>query len=238
MIWQWITIRFADDFGGNMMNNRKEIRLEIVDYLCGNCDRLSDRFLDLLKLSGMGVAEGFVIKNELMREIDSPVDMDFVFRDSFENQYKISIGLNDDLDCTHEFPKEVFENYINDENYLNLVEKQYPQSIKEAVSMAIDALDLKSILKIKEMDKSLFRNRTHFGLGLYMRNQFGINNERAHKLIEEFSQVTGDSYFESDDISGFLSDEIWLEVQNNFDEIVETKSKKEERPKDEEKYHK
>ena len=92
MIWQWIIIRFADDLGGSLMNNRKEIRLEIVNYLCGSDDKLSDRFIDLLKLSGMGVADGLVIKNKLMQKIDSQIDLDSVFKDAFKNQYKISIG--------------------------------------------------------------------------------------------------------------------------------------------------
>ena len=252
MIWQWIIIRFADDLGGSLMNNRKEIRLEIVNYLCGSDDKLSDRFIDLLKLSGMGVADGLVIKNKLMQKIDSQIDLDSVFKDAFKNQYKISIGIKDDLDiklikefdddCFKEnlfdfyrldgFPEDEFENYVYDVDYLNLVEKQYPQSIKEAVDMAIDVLTLESIFKTKEMDKSLFRNYVHFNLGLYMRNQFGLNKGRAHKLTEEFSKETGESFFQSDDMSGFLSDKIWLEVQNNFDEIVESKSKKEELPKD------
>lgn len=186
----------SDELGGSLMNNRKEIRLEIVNYLCGSDDKLSERFINLLKLSGMGVADGLVIKNKLMRKIDSQVDLDSVFKDAFKNQYKISIGFMDDLDiklikefdddCFGEnlfdfyyrldaFPEDEFESYTHDEDYLNLVEKQYPQSIKEAVDMAIDVLDLQSILKIKEMDKSLFENHAHFTLGLYMRNQFGLN---------------------------------------------------------------
>ena len=234
------------------MDNRKEIRLEIVNYLCGSDDKLSDRFIGLLKLSGMGVADGLVIKNKLMQKIDSQVDLDSVFKEAFKNQYKISIGLKDDLDiklikefddvCFKEnlfdfyrldgFPEDEFENYVYDVDYLNLCEKQYPQSIKEAVDMAIDVLDLKSIFKIKEMEKSLFNYYSHFGLGLYMRNQFGLNKGMAHKLTEEFSKETGRRFFQSDDMSGFLSDKIWMEVQNNFDEIVEIKSKKEEPPKD------
>ena len=110
-----------------------------------------------------------------------------------------------------------------DENYLNLLSKQYPQSIEEAVYEAINLMDKEDLDFAKECEKSTFRARHHFGLGLYMRNNFGINNHKAKNLICELFEKSDKFLFMHDNMSGLLLEEIWEEIQKNYDNIIENK---------------
>ena len=47
------------------MLDKKEIRQEMVNYLCGK-DGLKDKFIDLLKLGGLSESDGYEIKEKLL----------------------------------------------------------------------------------------------------------------------------------------------------------------------------
>lgn len=225
------------------MKDKKEIRQKIINHLCGSGDELSDEFLNLLHTYDMGEAEGLLIKNELSKYVDSANDLDLIFNSKFMDYYKISIGLEDDLDIKllKQYDDEIFKEnltglyvkkdisytelrkYCKDEDYLSIVEKQYPQSISEAVDTAVDILDAENIISIKKQEKSTFGNYVHFGLGLFMRNNFGINGGKARGLLEDFRNNFKWRFYQSDDVSGYLCDRIWDEIQENFDEIMKTK---------------
>ena len=227
------------------MFDKKEVKQEIVDYLCGSGDGLSEKFLNLLHSFGMGEVEGLLIKNELLSRIDSASDMNLIFNVEFRDYYNISLGLENDLDIglikdyksddfkdhlsnryvDNIFPYSEFRKYSDDEKYWSMVEKQYPKSVKEAVSTVIDMLDIEEITSIRDDEKSTFTNRAHFGLGLFMRNNFGINNNRASQLLADFDNNSEMRFYLSDDISGSLCDRIWEEIQANYDEIIQAKSK-------------
>lgn len=81
----------------------------------------------------------------------------------------------------------------------------------------------KYISSIKNQDKSTFRLYAHFSLGLFMRNNFGIKMGKAEKLLEDFRSYFKRRFYQSDDVSGYLCDRIWEEIQENFDEIMKTK---------------
>ncbi len=226
------------------MNDKKEVKQEIVDYLCGSGDELSEKFLNLLQSFGMGEVEGLLIKNELLSHIDSVSDMDLIFDVEFRDYYNITLGLEDDLDIElikdyksddfkdhlsnkyvdNIFPYSEFQKYTEDEEYWSIVKKQYPKSVKEAVSTVIDMLDIEDINSIRDDEKYTFRTHAHFGLGLFMRNNFGINNNRASELLTDFNNKSEMRFYQSDDISGSLCDKIWEEIQENYDEIIQAKS--------------
>jgi tetratricopeptide (TPR) repeat protein len=230
------------------MNDKREIKREIVDYLCGSADELSEKFLNLLRSYGMGEVEGLLIKNELLSHVDSKSDINLIFESEFWDYYNISHELEDDLDIKlikdyrgddfrdhlsgeyveNNFSYSEFKKYTEDEEYWRLVKRQYPQSLSEAVDAAIDMLDIEDVTSIRDHEKSAFRIHAHFALGLFMRNNFGINNGRASGLLEDFRNNSKMRFYQSDDISGFLCERIWDEIQENHDEIIAAKSKNED----------
>ena len=189
------------------MLDKKEIRQEMVNYLCGK-DGLKDKFIDLLKLGGLSESDGYEIKEKLLNEIDSSKDLNLVFVTSFDR----------------DFPSNELKEYTNNPSYLELVEAQYPQSVEEAVDILIEGLDKEDIKIVKESGKEEFGGLAHFGLALYVRNHFGLNNSKASNLISDICKKEGfESMLFTDSLSGFLMDELWERVQKDYDEIIRTK---------------
>lgn len=189
------------------MLDKKEIRQEIVNYLCGE-EGLKDEFNDLLKLGGLSESDGYEIKEKLLNEIDSSKDLNLVFVTSFDR----------------DFPSNELKEYTNNPSYLELVEAQYPQSVEEAVDILIEGLDKEDIKIVKESGKEEFGGLAHFGLALYVRNHFGLNNSKASNLISDICKKEGfESMLFTDSLSGFLMDELWERVQRDYDEIIRTK---------------
>ena len=189
------------------MLDKKEIRQEIVNYLCGK-EGLKDEFIDLLKSGGLSESDGYEIKEKLLNEIDSSKDLNLVFVTSFDR----------------DFPSNELKEYTNNPSYLELVEAQYPQSIEEAIDILIEGLDKEDIIIIKESGKEEFGGLSHFGLALYVRNHFGLNNNKASYLISDICKKEGfESMLFTDSLSGFLMDELWERVQKDYDKIILTK---------------
>ena len=67
------------------MSDKKEIRQEIVNYLCGE-EGLKEEFIDLLKSGGLSEDDGYEIKENLLNEIDSNKDLNLLFYTSFEEK--------------------------------------------------------------------------------------------------------------------------------------------------------
>ena len=189
------------------MLDKKEIRQEMVNYLCGK-DGLKDKFIDLLKSGGLSESDGYEIKEKLLNEIDSSKDLNLVFVTSFDR----------------DFPSNELKEYTNNPSYLELVEAQYPQSVEEAVDILIEGLDKEDIKIVKESGKEEFGGLAHFGLALYVRNHFGLNNSKANNLISDICKKEGfESMLFTDSLSGFLMDELWERVQKDYDEIIRSK---------------
>ena len=83
------------------MSDKKEIRQEIVNYLCGE-EGLKEEFIDLLKSGGLSEDDGYEIKEKLLNEIDSSKDLNLVFTTSFDR----------------DFPSKELDKYTNNEEYL------------------------------------------------------------------------------------------------------------------------
>ena len=189
------------------MSDKKEIRQEIVNYLCGE-EGLNEEFIDLLKSGGLSEYDGYEIKEKLLNEIDSSKDLNLVFKTSFDR----------------DFPSNELKEYTNNPSYLELVEAQYPQSVEEAVDILIEGLDKEDIKIVKESGKEEFGGLAHFGLALYVRNHFGLNNSKASNLISDICKKEGfESMLFTDSLSGFLMDELWERVQRDYDKIILTK---------------
>lgn len=105
-----------------------------------------------------------------------------------------------------------------------MAENECPQSVDEAVNRLIGVMDVKEIDDAYLSDKSSFTIRQHFSLGLYVRNNFGINDGKASKLISDIIKIHGMPLL-ADDVSGVILDELWEEIQRNYDTIMENKRK-------------
>ena len=189
------------------MSDKKEIRQEIVNYLCGE-EGLKEEFIDLLKSGGLSEDDGYEIKEKLLNEIDSSRDLNLVFYTCFEEK---------------DFPMKELSKYRDNEEYKKLVRMQYPKSIDEAVDMLIEGLDKESIVNTKNLGKDEFGTIVHFGLGMYVRNHFGLNNNEAAELEEDIIKNSEDFLLFADDYSGVLMDHLWERVQKDYDEIILTK---------------
>jgi hypothetical protein len=70
--------------------------------------------------------------------------------------------------------------------------------------------------EIKKQDKSVFSRREHFGLGLFIRNHFGINSNKSKISYSDFLEKSNKPFFRSDDVSGYLLGEVWEEIQRRY----------------------
>ena len=184
------------------MCDNKQIRQEIVTYLCGD-DDLSEDFIELLKAGNLAEEDGKIIRDKLVSQIDSHYNFDLLFEDFYRKQLK----------CGDDYPAEEMRKYRSDDEYLEMLDKHFPQTVSEAIDIIIGMLDIEDIAKIKKMDKFDFELSQHFGLGLFMRNNFGINQGLSKTLYADILERSQRAFFMSDDISGYLLEEIWEEIQ-------------------------
>ena len=184
------------------MNDKRKTRLEIVTWLCGD-ENLSEKFIRLLEAGGLSEDDGKAIREEMIGEIDSNYNMDLIFDDSYRKR----------LQNPADYPSDEMNEYKSDEEYRTLLNRHFPQSVEEACDVIIGMLDEDEIMKIKESDKSMFGVFQHFGLGLFVRNHFGINQRLSPSLRHDICEKSGRMMFMSDDISGYILDEVWEEIQ-------------------------
>ena len=187
------------------MQDKRKIRQEIITYLCGGSE-LSPKFIRLLEKGGLTENDGKIIQGKMTEELDSNCNLDLLFEECYIGQLK-------DRD---DYPAEEMKRYLSDEEYLQLLEKHFPQTVSEAVDSVIGMLDEEEIKRIGKQDKSAFTWYHHFGLGLFMRNNFGINQGHAGSLIADISEKSGELFLFNDDISGYLLEEVWDEIQRRF----------------------
>lgn len=96
--------------------------------------------------------------------------------------------------------------------------KKVPQSVEEAVEILMEEVDNRNKLAIKQMDKDNLVD-LHFGLGLYIRNNFihGKNNE-------ELLESCGSADMQRDDASMVIMEAFWERLQGkNLDDLQKDK---------------
>lgn len=184
------------------MEDKRQIRMVIVNWLCGD-EVLSDKFITLLEAGGLTEDDGKIIRQKLIDDLESNYNFHLLFEEYYIEQLK----------DRKDYPVEAMREYTSDEEYLQLLDRHFPQSVSEAVDIIIGMLDDEAIEKIKKQDKFDFGVRQHFGIGLFMRNQFGINLHQSMTLYCDILEKSGRRFLMSDDISGYLVDEVWEEIQ-------------------------
>ena len=194
------------------MRNKKLTRCKIITYLCGD-NELSPKFIMLLKEGGLTEKDGKIIQKKLMDQLDSNYNLDLLFEEYYVEQLK-----NKD-----DYPSEEMRKYRKDKEYLQLLDEHFPQSVSEAADIVVGMLDEDEIEEIKNQDKDTFCMNQHFGWGLFMRNHFGINRGLSKSMLSEFSGKPGCDFLLSDDISGYILEEVWDKVHKRFGDKMDLK---------------
>ena len=144
--------------------------------------------------------------NLLLSEINAL----FEFRQADKKQYasQLAYYLRDlDIysnDLYHYFDKNLNEDY-----------HPMPQSLSEAIDYLIVNGSREFIDEVYEMDKDSLISY-HFTLGMWIRNEFGLNTRSNYGLLEDLKfSLNGDSY------SSQILDALWDYVQENYEDIIE-----------------
>ena len=222
----------------------KQDRQEIVNNLCGE-EGLKEDFIYLLKMGGLSEYEGKILKDKLSREIDSDYDLNDMFYAQYwiihqiyhrlmEIEYlSFLVEFDDTIDyhicedaddsLNYDFPDYHIKRYIANKGVLEFNKRKCPKTVDEAVDFLIKGLDKESVVFAKETGKGFFGNVAHFSLGMYARNNLGINSGINVPLLEDIKRRIGRRFLFADDYSGFLMDKVWERIQENYDEIIKTK---------------
>ena len=98
---------------------------------------------------------------------------------------------------------------------MELISKQFPQTVEEAVEEIVSIMDEKQIKNALNSSKQEFILDNHFGMGLFIRNNYGVNNKKGINLRADIARKGGPT-FPGDSISGYLVGEVWEYVNSNF----------------------
>lgn len=189
----------------NHMRDKRQVKREIITCLCGG-EGLSPEFITLLEAGGLSEKDGEIIKRKLEDQIDSNYNLDLLFSEYYRKQ----------LEDADYYPIEEMNEYTSDSQYLKLVKAQFPQSVDEACDILIGMLDEDDIQNVLKSDKFRFRLSQHFRLRMFIRNHFGINQNQSGALMGDISEKTGKLLFLKDDMSSYLLEELWEEVQRRY----------------------
>ena len=112
-------------------------------------------------------------------------------------------------------------------NLLDKIEEKHPQSMEDAVRYLICNLNQEEIDEIYESSKDKYENSNHFYLGMWIRNEFGLNEKVNSKLVYDcYTSKYNDRgigkmgpLWMADAASPVILKELWAEVHKNYDKI-------------------
>ena len=96
-----------------------------------------------------------------------------------------------------------------------------PQNLMESIEYIIENTSREFIDKVYNSERDYISN-LHWSLGMYIRNEFGINNQSNKRLLENIKESKYSWYGtnEPDFVSSAILDEFYDYVQENYDEII------------------
>lgn len=112
-------------------------------------------------------------------------------------------------------------------NLLDKIEEKHPQSMKDAVKCLISNLNQEDIDVIYESAQDKYWGLEYFYLGMWIRNEFGLNEKINSKLTYEcYTSKYNDRgigkmgpLWMADAASPVILKELWAEVHKNYDKI-------------------
>ena len=116
-------------------------------------------------------------------------------------------------------------------NLLDKIEEKHPQSMEDAVRYLICNLNQEEIDVIYESNMRKYEWSNHFYLGMWIRNEFGLNKKINSKLTYEcYISKYNDKgigkmgpLWMADAASPVILKELWAEVHKNYDKIKKYK---------------
>ena len=116
-------------------------------------------------------------------------------------------------------------------NLLDKIEEKHPQSMKDAVRCLISNLSLKELDEVYENSMGIYKGINHFYFGVWIRNNFGLNQKVNSRLVYECytSKYNDDSICKkgplwmADTASPIIEKELWDELHKNYDKIKKQK---------------
>lgn len=116
-------------------------------------------------------------------------------------------------------------------NLLDKIEEKHPQSMKDAVKCLISNLNQEDIDVIYESAQDKYWGLEYFYLGMWIRNEFGLNEKINSKLTYEcYTSKYNDRgigkmgpLWMADAASPVILKELWAEVHKNYDKIKKHK---------------
>ena len=161
----------------------------------------TDEYLNLLSSKHLSYTDTFIFQYFLYEKI--------------QNEEIKSENFNDDVEKACD---EYYDKFIYNRN-------NYPKTLEKAIAFLIRDLSEDEINEIKDMEKWRFTASYHFFLGMYIRNQYGINNRQNRELLSE-CEDNGEGIipFMADSYSGFILGELWEEINRNYSKIISSKN--------------
>ena len=157
----------------------------------------------------MGKEDGLIIKDRLMEHLNGISDLDLWFSEYYFYQYRWCHGLVKSIDIRANEGLEAAKNFVE------LISKQFPQTVEEAVEEIVSNMDEKQIENVLNCSKQEFISNNHFGIGLFIRNNYGAYNKKGIKLRADIAGKGGPT-FPADSMSGYLVGELWEYVNSKF----------------------
>ena len=116
-------------------------------------------------------------------------------------------------------------------NLLDKIEEKHPQSMKDAVRYLISNLSLEELDEVYENSRGIYKGINHFYFGVWIRNNFGLNQKVNSRLVYECytSKHNDDSICKkgplwmADAASPIIEKELWDELHKNYDKIKKQK---------------
>ena len=111
-------------------------------------------------------------------------------------------------------------------NLIDEIDEKHPKSITEAVDYLIINMNIEEIDRIRTMERNQYASSEHFSLGMWIRNEFGINRGINSKLLYDCYQSKYNYHsskeiilFSPDNVSDIILKCLWDEVDENYDKI-------------------
>ena len=116
-------------------------------------------------------------------------------------------------------------------NLLDKIEEKHPKSMKDAVRYLISNLSLEELDEVYENSRGIYKGINHFYFGVWIRNNFGLNQKVNSRLVYECytSKHNDDSICKkgplwmADAASPIIEKELWDELHKNYDKIKKQK---------------
>lgn len=114
-----------------------------------------------------------------------------------------------------------FKNKNYFEDFKDFGDSIIPKTINESINILIKMSSKDHIDFIKDSNKEDYCCRTHFNLGMYVRNNFFLQGFNHNLFVEclEKKELNYDLWH-IDRASGILIEELWEYVQKNYEEII------------------